>query len=400
MDLQKTTEVKPKTVLLGKELTEKGVRGNKVPSEKPLAKSKVTKSKAKAKVTKQTAKDKKVTQTVTVNVSTAKGKGRARKTKSYDPNPKFNEPTLSTSIASRVPLVNTNINNVPTDKNIVADPIKYLESSNINPETKVAVKLKKGQNLYDVETEAQQGAFEAVPTAKGKGLAENVEGQTAIKIQVDKGNKTKSKLNLEPVQQFVQIYGGNTDKVIADDIQAEGQFEKNAEEGMEVTSKRGRPKKYATKEEAKEAKRIQTDMSKGKKELKAKGIATEGYAKGTIPAEVEGEEMVTLLQPKISDLSKPAQRYLTSILTDAEAHRQQEKERRKMFLEGESFANKKFVDRSLAGLFENQFDDSINYANNTNNNPVVQSLNENVTEFPDSNNALTVARASASYTVI
>ena len=365
MDLQKDTKVKPK-----------------VDKEKPLAKK--AKKVTKGKVTKQTSKDKKVTQSVTVNVSTSKGKGRARKTKVPDT-------TNLSNIAGRVPLVNTNVNNIPADKNVTADPIKYLESKDINPETKVAVKLKKGQNLYDVETEAQQGAFEAVPTAKGKGLAENVEGQTAIKVQVNKRQrKKKDNIQLEPVTQFVNVESAKNDKEPAFDTQAEG-FEENTEEGMEVKSKRGRPKKYATKEEAKIAKQKQTEASKAKKELKSKGIALEGYAKGTIPAE-EDANITHLLQPDISQLSKTAQRYLNeNVFTETQQARALKKSR-DIFLENEAVAKGEFNDASLGKLLSNQ--------SATNNNPIVQSLNENVTEFPDSNNALAVAGASASYTVI
>ena len=360
MDLQKDTKVKPK-----------------VDKEKPLAKK--AKKVTKGKVTKQTSKDKKVTQSVTVNVSTTKGKGRARKAKVPDT-------TNLSNIAGRVPLVNTNVNNIPADKNVTADPIKYLESKDINPETKVAVKLKKGQNLYDVETEAQQGAFEAVPTAKGKGLAENVEGQTAIKIQVNKSKKRKSDLEVEPVTQFVNVDDAPANnKEPAFDLQAEGEV------GMEIQSKRGRPKKYATKEEAKIAKQKQTEASKAKKELKSKGIALEGYAKGTIPAE-EDANITHLLQPDISQLSKTAQRYLNeNVFTEAQQARALKKSR-DIFLENEAVAKGEFNDASLGKLLSNQ--------SATNNNPVVQSLNENVTDFPDSNNALAVAGASASYTVI
>lgn len=368
MDLQKDTKVKPKVV-----------------KEKPLAKK--AKKVTKGKVTKQTSKDKKVTQSVTVNVSTAKSKGQGRARKAKVP-----ETTNLSNIAGRVPLVNTNVNNIPADKNVTADPIKYLESKDINPETKVAVKLKKGQNLYDVETEAQQGAFEAFPSAKGKGLAENVESQTAIKVQVDNGKKRKSEIQVEPVTQFVNVDDAPANnKQPAFDTQAEG-FEENKEKGMEVKSKRGRPKKYATQAEAKEAKRMQTEASKARKELTSKGISLSGYAKGKIPAEEEDAKMTHLLSPDISNLSKTAQKYLIdNVFTEAQATRALKKSR-DIFLENEAVAKGEFNDASLGKLLSNQ--------SATNNNPVLKGLNENVTDFPDANNALTVAGASASYTVI
>lgn len=372
MDLQKDTKVKPKVV-----------------KEKPLAKK--AKKVTKGKVTKQTSKDKKVTQSVTVNVSTAKSKGQGR-AQAKQKKAKVPETTNLSNIAGRVPLVNTNVNNIPADKNVTADPIKYLESKDINPETKVAVKLKKGQNLYDVETEAQQGAFEAFPSAKGKGLAENVESQTAIKVQVDNGKKRKSEIQVEPVTQFVNVDDAPANnKQPAFDTQAEG-FEENKEKGMEVKSKRGRPKKYATQAEAKEAKRMQTEASKARKELTSKGISLSGYAKGKIPAEEEDAKMTHLLSPDISNLSKTAQKYLIdNVFTEAQATRALKKSR-DIFLENEAVAKGEFNDASLGKLLSNQ--------SATNNNPIVQSLNENVTDFPDANNALAVAGASASYTVI
>jgi hypothetical protein len=375
-----------------------------VKSTKKTDKSK-GKTKAKAKATAKTGNVKqktgKVEQTVNVNVS-APAKRRYNKRalpiKNIEPTPKFIDRPEIVNIAGRVPLVNSTNNTIPVDRNIQANPVKYLESS-IPPaeHTKAFVKVKKGQNSYDVETELQHEVLEVNPTQKGKGLAENVEQQTRVKIQVDKPKKSNAiKLPVEPQTQFVQTVDGNTNKEVAFDTQAEGTFTANAEEGMNVKSPRGRPKKYANQEEAKAAKLKQTQESKIKKSLKEKGVFIgEGYRFGKVPAVIEGEEnlQTLLLQPK---LTKVEQGYLT----ETEMYRRQEKDRRKMFLEGETYANRKFVDSSLGKLYENQFDDQVNYNNNTNNNPVKKNLNETYAYISaDTNTTLTKAGFQPSYAI-
>lgn len=341
---------------------------------KPRTKKSDIKQKATGKNIKQKAsvvkqKTGKVEQSVVVNVSTSKGKGRGRKPKVAPP---------ADNIAQRQPLTNNVINAIPADKNITPDPIKYLETKEVKPTTKVGVKLKKGQNKYNVETELQQEAFEVKPNAKGKGLAENVEQQTELKIQVDKKPRGKTKLNLDPVQQFVDTYGGNTDKVKAFDEEAEGTFEKNAEEGMEIKTPKVR--------KPRQSKQV-------KEELAQRGISTrEGYSFGKAIGIIEGEEdTIQLLKPR--GLSKSAEKYLESIKT----HREQAKKVSSLLPESEPFTATKKKDSSLSKLYENQFDADVNYLNQTNNSDTGRNVLPNTTDFPDSNNALSYAGQDINY---
>jgi hypothetical protein len=394
-----------------------------VKSTKKTDKSK-GKTKAKAKATAKTGNVKqktgKVEQTVNVNVS-APAKRRYNKRalpiKNIEPTPKFIDRPEIVNIAGRVPLVNSTNNTIPVDRNIQANPVKYLESS-IPPadHTKAFVKVKKGQNPYDVETELQHEVLEVNPTEKGRGLAENVEQQTRVKIQVDKPKRSDKKLDLEPVNQFVKTYAGNTDKVDAFDDQAEGTFTANAEEGMSIKQK-GRPPKYATEEERKKAKRESTAKSKAaraerinkyvedikekediKKGLQEKGVILnpERYGFGKIRGEIEdtlegGDSQTVLLNAKLTQKEKG---YLDEIKNETNKIKQ----RRNMFLEGEAYTNRKFNDSSLGKLFENQFDTNVNYANATNNNPVKQNLNELIQDDPsDENTTVAYAFASPNY---
>lgn len=339
---------------------------------KPRTKKSDIKQKATGKNIKQKAsvvkqKTGKVEQSVVVNVSTSKGKGRGRKPKVAPP---------ADNIAQRQPLTNNVINAIPADKNITPNPIQYLETNN-NPNPKVGVKTKKGQNKYNVETELQQESVEVKPSAKGKGLAEDVEKQTELKIQVDKKPRGKTKLNLDPVQQFVENKSGNTDKIVSYDLEAEGTFEKNAEEGMEIKTPKVR--------KPRQSKQV-------KEELTKRGISTrEGYSFGKAVGVIEGEEDTTLLL-KPRDISKSAEKYLNALAE----HRQQAKKVSSILPESEPFTATKKKDSSLSKLYENQFDADVNFANKTSNTGKVDVLPD-ATEFPDSNNALSYAGQDINY---
>lgn len=370
-------------ILLNQEPAKPIIPPKKTETAKPKAVGKAKTKAPKKKVIKATAstiakkKTGKVEQSVVVNVSTAKGKGRGRPSQPKPAPPADN-------IAQRQPLTNTIVNAIPADKNITPDPIKYLETNNI-PNPKVAVKLKKGQNLYDVETELQQDSIQVKPNAKGKGLAENVEQQTEVKIQVDKPKrKYTKKIPLEPVQQFVETKAGNTDKVVSYDLEAEGTFEKNAEEGMEVKSKpskrRGRPKK--------ESKKLlptpEELLAKAKKYNEESGFNQEAqrvaidFAFGKYGNKPFNEVRDEFL----------------SEFTEAE-DRAIARRRSKIMPESEPFVTRK-KNSSLSKLYENQFDADVNFANKTSNTGKVDVLPD-ATEFPDSNNALAPAGQDINY---
>lgn len=331
-----------------------------------------------------------------------KGKRVNKSNLGNDPAPKYYQPVEYQSIGSRQPLVNTVVNSVPADKQIVADPVKYLESSIPVPPTKPAVRVKKGQNPLDVEVELQREVTEVTPDAIGKGLAENVEKQTEVKIQVDKPKrKYTKKIPVEPANQFVDIKAANTDKVISYDTQAEGDFEKNAEKGMTAESE---PKKEKEKKTWTEDK-----INSVLQGLREKGVVVNPgkFAHGKMVSVVEGEEDLEtlLLEPSLTKeekkvlefLKKHPQHYTKkanliiehnvaraipvaeaqSVVSEVQEHRNTERSTHsRLFPQNEAYAGKKFVDSSLGKLYENQFDDQVNYANNTNNNPVKQNLAE------------------------
>ena len=343
---------------------------------KVLPKKQTKKPRAKKPTKQVKAKSGKVEQIVNVNVGTGKGRGRraAPKNVGFDPYPRFNQPTPSSAIAKKETLVDTPINNVVAPR-VEVDPTNYLEGKNPRPKVPAAVKTKKGQNPYNVEVELQQGSFEVKPTAKGIGLAENVEQQTQVKIQVDKPKRRQTKIVIDKGDDFIQTLPGNTDKVISYDTQAEGTLEKNAEEGMTVLSKpRGRPKKYATEEERKEAKKASTTLSK-----KAKKEAEQ----------TKDVERIKQLIKKTVDLPYYPKPVLTEaqkqMLSEYAFHTKQERDRRNIFLEGETYPTKKYIDKSLGKLYENQFNYDVNYNNLSNNNPVKQSLNETIDDTPAEN---------------
>jgi hypothetical protein len=443
-------------------------------------KSKITKAKAKKakkstqakqKTTKTTkTKQGKVEQSVVVNVSTGKGK------RTRQPSAKKVTAPSTDNVASRNPLVNTTINTQVADKNITPDPIKYLETKDpkfnvlvgikLKKPTKIAIgKKKKVINPYDAEIELQQEAFEVKPTAKGKGLAENVEGQTKVKILAGKttkldakvepqtqfveniaGNtnktisydvegetnlqtnaekgiadeannknllkkitdalkvtenkpkkslktiKTTKKTELEP--EFVENIAGNTDKITAFDTQAEGTNEKNAEPTKKTKVKKEKPKyelieeepieeeeiipvlkkgrkpKYATEEERKQAQK----ESRIKSQLTKKGIALEGYARGTIPTEFPSQAKVELVKP---DLTKTEKEFLgistTPIIKETTPQIKEFFRAKSIMPESEPI---------FKGKTDNSLNKLLNAQNESNNNPIKQSLNENINDIP------------------
>lgn len=385
-----------------------------VKSTKKTDKSKgKTKAKAKAKATAKTGNIKvktgKVEQNVNVNVTAPpKRKYAKRAIKNIEPVPKFIDRPEIVNISGRVPLVNSSNNINPVDRNIQANPVRYLESS-IPPadHTKAFVKVKKGQNPYDVETELQHEIFEVNPTEKGRGLAENVEQQTRVKIKVDKPKRSDKKLVLEPQTQFVQTVAGNTNKVDAFDDQAEGTFTENAEEGMTIidkpTKSKGRPKKYLTEEEEqaridtlaaaaerraeaeakKAAKKMEAEAKKDAKKAEAEAKKEAAKLKelddkrAALIAEAEAErrgEEIGSVKEKIAAINKKLEtqtdpkllREKIKLTTEApyyakppmtEGQKEMlktyqtlppERRRRSIFLEGESYLDNNFEDRSLA----------------------------------------------------
>lgn len=333
--------------------------------EEKAPKTKVTKSKAKKTLPKQkqtkttkTTKTKqgKVEQNVVVNVSTGKSKG-TRQSKAK----KVTAP-ITDNVANRNPLVNTTINTQVADKNITPEPIKYLETKDPRPNVPVAVKTKKGQNKYDVDTELQQEAFEVKPTAKGKGLAENVEGQTKIKLQA--GKTTKLDAKVEPQTQFVATKAGNTDKSISYDIEGEGILESNAEEGMIVKTKKGRKPKYDTAEERKEATKKMAEERRIKKQLENKGVElSEGYSYGKQKfnqyepgSTIDNPTATVLINPELTEKQKSYLYRAKSMMPESEP--------------------------IFKGKTDNSLNKLINAQNESNNNPIKQSLNENVYDFP------------------
>jgi hypothetical protein len=266
------------------------------PTKKPRAKKTTTK-----KPTTKSKSDKKVEQSVIVNVG-GKGRGRkaAPKNVGFAPYPTYNQPTPSSAIAKREVLVQNPIDAIIAPKAVVADPTNYLEGKAPRQKIPVAVKPKKGQNPYNVEVELDKESFEIKPTAKGKGLAENVEQQTEVKIQVDKPKGKQAKIVIDKGDDFVSTDAGNTNKVISYDTQAEGTLEENAEKGMTIKDKpaksRGRPKKVITEEE--EAIRRATLAAAAEKKAEA---AAEKQAK-KIEAEAQAER--SSVKEKIAAINK------------------------------------------------------------------------------------------------
>lgn len=359
-----------------------------------------------------------------------KGKRANKSNLGNDPAPKYYQPVEYQSIGSRQPLVNTVVNSIPADKNVVADPVKYLESSIPVPPTKSAVRVKKGQNPLDVEVELQQEVTEVTPNAKGKGLAENVERQTEVRIEVDKPKRGRpKKIPVEPANQFVDIKPANTDKVVSYDTQAEGDFEKNAEKGMTAESEPAEVKKDTLTE------REDRNFNRALKSLRQKGVVLNPsrFAFGKIIGVVEGEEdLETLLfTPGLNGWEKKVLTYLKqnpqyyrqiqgdkkeliveetvskeegqkaraqaqSVVSEVQEHRNTERSTHsRLFPQNEAYASKKFVDSSLGKLYENQFDDQVNYSNDTNNNPVKQNLAElsNV-DVPADNDVMLVSSST------
>jgi hypothetical protein len=428
----------------------------KITKAKAKKAKKSTQTKQKTTKTTKTTKTKqgKVEQSVVVNVSTGKGK------RTRQPSAKKVTAPSTDNVANRNPLVNTTINTQVADKNITPDPIKYLETKDPKPNVPVGIKLKKPTkiaigkkkkviNPYDAEIELQHEAFEVKPTAKGIGLAENVEGQTKVKILAGKttkldakvepqtqfveniaGNtnktisydvegetnlqtnaekgiadeannknllkkitdalkvtenkpkkslktiKTTKKTELEP--EFVENIAGNTDKITAFDTQAEGTNEKNAEptkktkvkEEIIPVPKKGRKPKYATEEERKQAQK----ESRIKSQLTKKGVALEGYAKGTIPTEFPNTSSVELIKP---DLTKTEKEFLgistTPIIKETTPQI-------KEFLRAKSIMPES--EPIFKGKTDNSLNKLINTQNESNNNPIKQYLNENINDIP------------------
>ncbi len=355
--------------------------------KKPTKKAVKAKAPAKAKAKKAPKgkkiaeqKDKSVSQVVNLTIQQGKrsGKGRPKKTA---PAPagglaqSAQQPVQQ--IAKRDVLVNVPSDNLVQDKNLVYDPVTYLESNVPKRNAPVAVKSKKGQNPYNTEIELQQETFQFKPTSKGRNLTESVIKQPKITIKKEHAFTANDYIDLEPNTQFVKVDDANTDKIVAYDTQAEGTeevpFNKAGDQSgidMPAKSKRGRKPKYATEEERKAAKQEQTKESKIRKQLTEKGVILAGYGRGKIPAE-EDETLTHLLQPKLTKSEK-------AYLSEPERNRDTQQRRSEMMGDTTGMITQSFNDNSLNKMFGQ----SVNYSNNTNNNPVKQSLDEYPDDYP------------------